>query len=77
MLVKLHKLWMHYAQLLKDTRQCKDVPVDYIDNGVETTFKPGKPVMMAYHVRLTFEAKYLSDYTVLHQVNLTANNTRW
>ena len=69
MLVKLHGLCMHHAQLLKDTRQCRDVPVDHINDDAEPTFKPGLPVMVKHHTRHTFEAMYLSDYRVLHQEN--------
>ena len=68
-LVTLYKLWTHHAQLLKDTRQCRDVPVDHINDDEELTFKQGQPVMVKLHTRHTFEAKYLSDYRVLHQVN--------
>ena len=69
MLVELHKLWTNHAQLLKDTRQCRDVPVKDIGDGAEPLFKQGQPVMVKHHVRHTFEARYLSDYRVLHQVN--------
>ena len=31
-------LWMHHAQLLKDTIQNRDVPVDDIYDGAEPTF---------------------------------------
>ena len=84
MLVELHRLWMHHTQLLKDTRQCRDVPVDHIGDAAEPTFKPGQPVMVKHHARHTFEAKYLSDYRVLHQVNectllllLTTDGKEW
>ena len=69
MLVKLHKLWMHHAQLQKDTRQCRDITVDYISGDAEPMFKPGPPVIVRHHTRHTFEAKYLSDYRFLYQVN--------
>ena len=49
--------------------QCKDVPVDYINDGAEPMFKPRQPVMVKHHDIHTFQAKYLPDYRVLHQVN--------
>ena len=52
MLLKLHKRWIHHAQLLKDTRLHRDIPVDHIDDGAESTFQPGQP-------------KYLSDSEVM------------
>ena len=54
---------MHHAQLLKDTRHHRDVPVDHIDDDV------GQSVMVKHHARHTFETKYLSNFRVLHQVN--------
>ena len=69
MLVEIHKLWMHHAQLLMDNRQCKDVPVDCIADDAKPMFKPRQTVMVTHHARHTFEAKYLADYRVLCQVN--------
>ena len=60
---------MHHAQLLKNTRQCRDIPVDDIDDDAEPTFKSGQPVMVKHHARHTFEGQYLSDYRFLHQLN--------
>ena len=64
-----YKSYGHHPQLLKDTRQCRDVPVDDIDDDAKLTFKPGQPVMVKHYTRHTFEAKYLSDYRVLYQLN--------
>ena len=66
MLVELHNLGMHHAWLLKDARQCRDVPVDDINDDAAPIFKPGQPIMVKHHARHTFEAKYLSVYRVLH-----------
>ena len=60
---------MHHAQLLKDTRQCTNVPVDHFSDVAEPTFKPGQPVVVKNHARHTFEAKYFPGYRVFHEVN--------
>ena len=57
---------MHHAQLLKDTRQCRNVPLDHIDDDAEPVFKPSEPVMVKHHARYTLK---LSTYRVLHQIN--------
>ena len=78
MLVELHKLWTHHTQPLEDTRQCGDVPVADINDDAKLTFKPGQPVRVKHHTRHTFEAKYLSDYslTSIKQMYFTATNAR-
>ena len=36
-------------------------------------FKPGQPVTVRHHTKHTVEARYISDYRVLHQVNKQTN----
>ena len=57
MVVELDRLWVHYVHLLKDTRQCRDVPVNHINDDAEPMFKPGQPVMVKHYAGHTFEAK--------------------
>ena len=59
-LEKLHKLWKHHAEHLKDLCQWTENPTEHNHNN-STEFEIGQPVVVKNHACHTFKPKYLLD----------------